>query len=170
MDKNIMTVSRNGVTITFDIIIEMAKGAIYCGYFKRIVNEVAAAGVEPPELKLNIKQAHARLGHSNEATTRRTAQALGITITCSTMLPCMACTIGKAKQKNVPKLCVATRESIPGRTVHLDIATVKSKPGEPRMPIPNMCVIVCAASRIIFYNEYKRKNDMPEATCERFNS
>jgi hypothetical protein len=50
-----------------------------------------------------VLQAHERLGHSNEYATRATSDAIGMKLRKGGMGTCLACTIGKAKQKNVKK-------------------------------------------------------------------
>ena len=119
---------------------------------------------------MNIKQAHAKLGHSNEVTTRKTAKALDINISKGPLPPCVACTIGKAKQKNVPKMMPGPREIVPGHTVHLDIATIKPRPGESALYKPNMYVIINAVMMLILYEALQHKNDMIESTCEHFHN
>ncbi len=59
----------------------------------------AAEQVKP----MPIAKAHALLGHHSEAIARKIAKELGWTISRGSMKPCEACTIAKAKQKNVPK-------------------------------------------------------------------
>ena len=94
--KNGITVSKGNCKIKFDIQVETPKGVLWCAFIKRHdpAYEVATeandvVSTNPPVrdekeiksiLKLNIVQAHAILGHSNENTTRKTAGALDIAV------------------------------------------------------------------------------------------
>ena len=53
---------------------------------------------------MTLQQAHDRLGHCNEESTRLTVKKLDWEVT-GILKPCEPCVIGKAKQKNVPKNC-----------------------------------------------------------------
>jgi hypothetical protein len=53
--------------------------------------------------KINVKRAHAYLGHLSKDTTRLTAKYLGMNLLHGTLPVCELCAIAKAKQKNVPK-------------------------------------------------------------------
>ena len=90
---------KDGCTINCDIKIKTAKGLLFGVYLKRTTSEVSQAIVT----SMNIKQAHERLGHHNEVTTRKIAKGLGWHITRGSMLPCQACAEAKAKQKNIPE-------------------------------------------------------------------
>jgi hypothetical protein len=52
---------------------------------------------------MSVNLLHVRLGHCSEEMTRKTAKQLGITLTKIPFKPCVACSMGKSKQKNVPK-------------------------------------------------------------------
>jgi hypothetical protein len=49
------------------------------------------------------------------------------------MRACLACTIGKAKQKNVKKKSEGIKRKESGGRMYLDISTVKYKKGEPKI-------------------------------------
>ena len=53
--------------------------------------------------KISIAKAHSLLGHGNEKEDRKTAKALGWTMSRGTLPPCQACAEAKAKQKNISK-------------------------------------------------------------------
>jgi hypothetical protein len=96
---------------------------LWCAYIKQPeTNGAIAAGVSdnqpkeivnglPPAIKMNIKRAHAILGHSSKDTTRWTAAALNMLITRGTVKTCMSCVISKAKQNNLNQESEGTKAS-----------------------------------------------------------
>ena len=85
--------------IEFDIVTPTRKGTLYCMYHKRTTNpEVAAISV-----KMSVDKAREISGHPDESRTRKAAKALGWKLNQGALTPCRACTIAKAKQKNVIK-------------------------------------------------------------------
>jgi hypothetical protein len=52
---------------------------------------------------MSVNKAHDKLGHADEAATQKAAKEQGVKIVRGSMKSCAACTVGKAKQKNVPK-------------------------------------------------------------------
>ena len=65
----------------------------------------------------SVNLVHQIFGHGDEASTRKTAKALGFELNRGTMTPCVSCTAAKAKQKNLPShgehvLSTEQRESI----------------------------------------------------------
>jgi hypothetical protein len=79
---------------------------------------------------------------------------------------CLACTVGKAKQKNVKKRSEVNKSVVPGGRVYLDISTVKSKKGEPKVTKPNWRIMVDESSNMKITHFFKTKNGMCEPTCE----
>ena len=72
-------------------------------YFKRESKpEIAAVGIQGA-IKVNYQEMHDKLGHCNEDMTRKAEKLLGFDIASGNVTPCEACTIAKAKQRNVPK-------------------------------------------------------------------
>jgi hypothetical protein len=57
-------------------------------------------------MKLNIHQAHKRLGHPCEDKIHRAAEVLGWELTRRDLGTCEACGIANAQQKNVPDLSI----------------------------------------------------------------
>jgi hypothetical protein len=117
----------------FDIAIPTPKGVICAIYIKRDT-EFNGAMIDQ---KISIQQAHDKLGHCGEDITRRAAKELGWTLTVGTMKPCEACTIGKAKQKNVPKITKTEPLKEGENRIFLDIATVKRTKDQPKVSKPN---------------------------------
>ena len=54
-------------------------------------------------------------------------EALGYTITDTTKPVCESCAVGKAKQKDVPKVSKGIKASEAGERVFMDISSVKAK-------------------------------------------
>ncbi len=52
-------------------------------------------------IKMDIKRAHAILGHSNEYTTHKTVAALNMQITRGALKTCVPFAVAKARQRNV---------------------------------------------------------------------
>jgi hypothetical protein len=111
-DDKAIWLTKGEAKITFDIIIPTLKGTVFVMYFNRneeIANvnvNVNVNGTGPTvvaPVTMNIEQARAKFGFSNEEDARKTAKELGITLTCGTLRPCEACTVAKAKQKSVIK-------------------------------------------------------------------
>jgi GAG-pre-integrase domain len=87
--------------VVFDIEIPTPRGVIYAMYLQ-CGHEVATAAKD--NAKMTIKQAHDKLGHCNEEVMRKIAKQLGWELSPGSLGVCEACTIGKARQKKVPKL------------------------------------------------------------------
>jgi hypothetical protein len=57
--------------------------------------------VKRKEVTYTVFQAHERLGHSHKDATRATSYVIGMKLQKWGMGTCLACSIGKVKQKNV---------------------------------------------------------------------
>ena len=115
---------------------------------------------------MTFRQAHERLGHMSDTTTRETAKQLGLHITKTQTLPCAACAAGKAKQKNI-KQAETTKQKIGQRRAYLDIATIRKRQGIPIPSKPNCRIIVVDQRiQIKFSKFFKTKDAMVEPTCE----
>ena len=99
------------------------KGAIYFAYLKRKNVEVASASKANKLISVNL--AHQIFGHGDEASTRKTAKALGFELNRGTMKPCVSCSVAKAKQKNLPSLGEHVLSAESNGRVFLDLSTVK---------------------------------------------
>jgi hypothetical protein len=67
-------------------------------------------------------KAHRLFGHPNEDLTQQMAKGPGIDITCGKVLTCEDCTIGKAKQHNLP-LVEDDEKSAPKKRASRSIST-----------------------------------------------
>ena len=127
----IVLLGPDGVSvIKFDIGVRTTRGAVYVCRFVRLPRvadgtEILGANPSPRLKKMTILAAHRLLGHKSEESTRRTAKALGITISRGSMPVCEACALSKAKQKNVPKKSTSEPATRPFERVHTDISMVK---------------------------------------------
>jgi len=81
---------RGRTVVKFDIVIDTPKGRLYAIRFKRSgvpevnmpeVNMAKGDLTKSKTITMNIKKAHALLGHASEAITRKTAETLGWTLT-----------------------------------------------------------------------------------------
>jgi hypothetical protein len=92
----------------------------------------------------------------------------GVTLTRGTLGPCEACTIAKAKQKNIPKHAnshVVAQEANK-RRIFLDIASIKPNPQGWKSPNPNWRMSVDEHSTLKVSHFFPTKNAMVEPTCE----
>jgi hypothetical protein len=113
-----------------------------------------------------VLQAHEKLGHSNEDATRATADIVGMKLRKGGMGICLACTIGKAKQKNVRKKSEGIKSKEPGGRMYLDISTVKDKKDEPTITKNNWRIMVDESTNLKISHLYAKKDRMVEPTCE----
>ena len=181
--KNGITASKGNCNIKFDIQVEMPKGVLWCTFIKRHDPEYEVAteandvvSTNPPVrdekeiksiLKLNIVQAHAILGHSNENTTRKTAGALDIQITRGSLKTCEPCAVVKAKQMNVNSKSKGTKaDKFNGRVYH-DIATVKETDNDKKLGCKSVWH-VCIEETVLFKVSkfFVRKGNMTANMCE----
>jgi hypothetical protein len=144
---------------------------VFAVYFDRNeeianVNVNATGPAEAAPVTMNIDQAHAKFGHTNEEDTRKTAKELGTVLTRGTLRPCEACTIAKAKQKNVIKKSAhkAAKKS-DERRIFIDISTVKKTKKGKDLARPNWYLTVDKRTQLKFSKFYPKKNDMIEPAC-----
>ena len=125
-NKDAITLSKGNAKVTFDIKIHTAKGVIYAVYIKRTSPQVEANGaiVAARTLKMNIRQAHDRLGHIGEDMTRSIAEQLGWTLTRGTLGVCQGCAEAKAKKKSVPQATDGLLPTPDKRRYSLDLSTL----------------------------------------------
>lgn len=161
-DGDAIWITKDNQEIRFDIKIKTPTAAIFCGYFKRL-NELGAPAVEAESAKdkaprLSIRDAHLRLGHTPEDLTRKIASQLGWELQRGTLSPCDGCTVGKAKQKNLPTK--ARMEPLKDGEIrmYIDLATIKPKKGMPKPTKPNWCMRVLEPYMIKFSTFHETKD------------
>jgi hypothetical protein len=161
-----LAITRGNHKLVFDIEIATPKGTIFAVYMKRNTEIVNAS---TDHTKMSIQKAHDKLGHMSEALTRKAAKSLNWDLTPGTLEPCESCAAGKARQKNVPKNYDIPNEVKDSGRVHLDIASIKQKKGQPRATKPHWRIIVDEHTQMKISHFYTTKNSMIEPTCELFN-
>jgi len=167
-DREGIMLTKGDATIKFDIRIETRRGALFCGYFKRR-QEVGAGSTESGAV-FPIAKVHQILGHGGEDDARKTAKALGWRITRGSLAPCEACTIAKAKQKNVCKESSGEKASKVGERMYLDQSVIRAPDGvEINVTDKNWRIIVDELSEYKESHFYESKNGMIEPTCAIFN-
>jgi hypothetical protein len=132
-NKEAVWLTKGKQMVTFDMVILTNKGLLFAVYFKRGAKVTVAVTDLKPE-QMSIDKAHQKLRHSNETATRKVATAIGYDLTRGVMKVCEACTMAKAKQKNVPKTSDHEPAQSNGHRVFLDIATIK-KTSRNRQPV-----------------------------------
>jgi hypothetical protein len=169
-DYSSITMQKGSMTLCFDIVIPTDKGAIYCVYLKRgcKMANVATRGMgDPIVTTMTIKQAHKQFGHNNKEATCAMAKHLLIKITQGCMMPCEACTLAKAKQKNVPKINKTQVHATKfGERIYSDLLTVRQANSGQSVTKPNWHKMIDKATRLKFSAFYDSKNGMVEPTCE----
>jgi hypothetical protein len=155
--------TKGNQTIKFDIEIPTKNGCIFGIYLKRNV-EVSAMQID--EFKISVNQAHERLGHVSEELTRKISQDLGWQISKGQMDVCNACSVAKARQKNVTKAAVQSDK--PNERVFLDLARIEQPLAGPKVLRQYWRIIVDEFTQLKFSEFYESKDGMVEPTCMLF--
>ena len=130
---------------------------------------IAGVNADKFSTTMTIKKAHTVLGHMSEDTTRAAAKQLGITITRGSLDTCEACAIGKAKQKNVPKVSNQIPSTKPGELMYLDISTIKGEKDGPAVNAKrHWRMMVDDWSGCKFSKFFTTKNGMIEPTLSQW--
>ena len=153
--------------LIFDIKIPTATSCLFAICLKRrVIDDAAMAEVT----KMTVMQAHQKLGHINEDMTRKVAKSLGWELTKGSLGVCEACSVGKAKQKNVPKesehKTVATR---PNQRIFLDLASVRAMEGMPKPTKPQWRITVDEYTGYKTSGFYVKKDAMVAPMCAYMN-
>ena len=153
--------------LIFDIKIPTASSCLFAICLKRrLIDDAAMAEVT----KMTVMQAHQKLGHINEDMTRKVAKSLGWELTKGSLGVCEACSVGKAKQKNVPKesehKTVATR---PNQRIFLDLASVRAMEGMPKPTKPQWRITVDEYTGYKTSGFYVTKDAMVAPMCAYMN-
>ena len=172
-DVDKMELKKGDITITFDIKINTAKGVLYGLYFKRTTagnTEMGQSAIVhgSKDKSMSVDKAHSLFGHSYEEATRATAKALGITLTRGAMKPCLACSISKAKQKNVTKCnenhVIATKNEL---RIFIDLAWFKQPLEGPHISKRFWRMMVDERTQFKTSDFYETKNGMVVPTVEK---
>ena len=183
-DNNGMTLTKNDINIVFDIHINTPKGVLYAAYFKRVhqVHPVTEIGMPAMDdnhdgwtlvkntkgKKWSIMEAHVKYGHHSEAATRAIAKINGVELSRGTLGVCESCTIGKAKQKNVPK-ATDNRDKLKDEEsrMFMDLSTLRSSTGKKSATKGVWCMMTDQRTRLQLSQMFATKNGMVEPTCEK---
>jgi hypothetical protein len=147
-EDNTVVLFKDKTTIKFDRIVK--KGSSYIMCLNVLPNKLEKANVSgekkvkkvksdtTTEVKtpkqanelLTLKKAsyseyHGKLGHPSHELTVSTAKKKGIQLGRQ-KVRCLACMLSKAKRKSIKNVNFE-RETVPGRTLHIDISSVKRK-------------------------------------------
>ena len=120
----VMTLTKGSLKIVFDQKIKTANMDLLGFKFARMIPEAAMTSLHPGN-KVKTAVFHHQLGHPSEAVTRAMARYLQVEMSGS-MPPCENCAMGKARQKNVPKLN-EHGSKIPGERLYIDISSIKAR-------------------------------------------
>ena len=86
------------------------------------------------------------------------------------MKVCEPCALGKAMQKNVPKVSIREKSAHPGQLIYLDIANIKGRKNGPK---PNARrhwrMMVDDRTGLSISKFYSTKNEMVQPTCVLWN-
>jgi hypothetical protein len=156
-DENSIWLEKGRSKMVFDIKITTSTGAIYCAYMKRKL-ELTNMSTDGTRKEVTYTVF--------EDTTRAMADVIGMKLRKGGMGTCLACTIGKAKQKDVKKKSEGAKSKEPGGRVYLDISTVKDKKGEPNITKNNWRIMVDESTNLKISHFYAKKDGMVEPTCE----
>jgi len=166
-DKTGLEMEKGSTKFKFDLVIPTHKGVIFAVYIKRNLQEVA--GVGTTHMRLNIQRAHDLLGHMHEDMARKSAKHLGWALTRGNLPTCESCAVGKAKQKNVPKISEHVAAKNSGERVFLDIATFKGEKDGPAVNArKNWRIMVDERTQMKFTKFFKTKDGMVVSTLEQF--
>jgi len=79
---------------------------------------------------------------------------------------CKACTLAKAKQKNVVKFSQHERTKVPGESLFTDMSSVKPLESVISTPKWHGLIIVDEYTNFKVSHFYQKKDQMAESTCE----
>ena len=123
--KKAITLTKDGVTITFDKIFPSGDGYV-CGTNIVPVEETAAVATLLAEgTTVDINEFHLILNHAGEETLQLTAKNHGIKLK-GKLIPCFACKMANAKKPSIPKSTETVASKI-GERIFIDTSSIKSK-------------------------------------------
>jgi len=123
-NDEILSLTKGKVTLTFDNAVRTKDGSVPAIRLMPIGNDVGlAVGESGRNESIDINNLHKILGHCGENSARLTGKALGFQVT-GKFDTCEACSIGKARQKNVNKEWKGG-STTPGERLFVDISSIK---------------------------------------------
>ena len=155
--------------LEFDIRVPTKLSFVYAICLKR-VQEIGVPALAEGH-KLTVTKAHELLGHCSMSAAKKASELMGWNLTGSSKEVCVACSLGKAKQKNLPKKScsdLVKKSGVFGR-VYLDISTIRNKTGMPLIKKNNWRIIVDELTGLKFSDFFATKDGMVEPTCVKIN-
>jgi hypothetical protein len=123
-NETVMKLTKNSLTIGFDQKVKASTTDLLGVKFLRAIPEAAMTNLQPGT-KVKTTTLHYQLGHPSEAVTRATAKYMDVNVT-GKLETCENCAMGKAKQKNVPKVNENV-STVPGERLYIDISSIKER-------------------------------------------
>ncbi len=134
-DKKLISIYNKTHKFVFDTVIHTKHGALYSAIMRRkmlsdLLETVNASVTEEKPvkkiLKTSVKRVHKCLGHLGEIMTHAAATHLRMTLLQGALPVCESCAIGKANQRNIPKVVSdKSKASKFNRQVYHDLAKIK---------------------------------------------
>ena len=121
----VLKLMKGKTTMYFDRILKTKDGFVTGIMLIPMMGNVATTAVETKKTTININNLHKILGHCGEATARMTGKAHGYDVV-GAFKTCEACSIGKARQKNINKDWKGGSLTA-GERLYVDISSIKGE-------------------------------------------
>ena len=171
-EDTLILMSQDGkYIIKLNITVSMLNGKLYAICIMQTQEEVAAVMTTNSnvmkQVTMMVQQAHERLGHINERTTKEITKALEWKLTNVTKLNCASCAAGKVKQKSLEKIKIVDPDNEKeGYRAYLDLSIKKNEkylyPSNPNWQL----ILVGMKLQLKFSHFYPSKSAMVKPTCE----
>ena len=182
-DNKKLELTKDKQKLVFDIKINTPKGILFCMHVKRNRNEEAANLMLNEESKaqgfievalnankMDMNKAHEIFGHMGQDQTRKICTHLGLDMKkVSFAHTCESCIMGKARQKNIPKISQHDRSNEPNGRIYLDISIIKkpkSNDQVKKVNKGNWCLIVDEYTGFKTTIFTQTKSGMVKPVCE----
>jgi len=114
----------------------------------------------------SLNDAHEQLGHPGQDVTHEIVKGLNLNMQPGPMDTCWACTVAKAKQKNVMHFSLHEKSQVPGERVFLDMLSMQPPVGVAALSKSNWRTLVYECTNFKISQFFHRKDKMAEATCK----
>jgi hypothetical protein len=151
--------------LTFDIKIPTPKGILFGIQIKRD-GEMICSGSNG-KVKVDIQEAHSKLGHISIAGTRKVAQSISWDLT-GKVKPCEACAVGKVQHQNIVKKSNHKIAENIGQHVFINLTSVKNTEflDIEHSPKPYWRIIVDETTQMKLSDFFETKIGMVEPTLQ----
>jgi hypothetical protein len=120
----IINLSKGNVTLTFDKVVRTKNGFVPGIKLLQVLGDVGTSVLETKKCNtIDVNNLHKVLGHCGEVNARLTGKAYGYEVTGKFDV-CEACSVGKARQKNINKEWKGG-SSISGERLYVEINSIK---------------------------------------------